>query len=156
MSPKICDHTTVGMFVWKGDRLLLIERGKPPYGFAVPAGHVDGDATFEDAAKRELKEEVGLNTSGLTLVAEGRKENKCRREGGNWHYFKFYEMTANGEVIRSPDETKQARWFSVDEMKKFAERTEQYLAGKISEEEWEKSPGLEVVMYEWFKELKII
>ncbi len=156
MSSKICDHTTVGMFVWKDDKLLLIERGKPPYGFEVPAGHVDGDTTFEDAAERELREEVGLNTSELTLVAEGRKENKCRREGGSWHYWKLYKVEVNGDMDRSLDETKQARWFSIDEIKKFAKRTEQYLAGKISEKEWENDPGLETVMHEWFKELKII
>ncbi|MEK9177792.1 MAG: NUDIX hydrolase, partial [Patescibacteria group bacterium] len=59
---KICDHKSVGMFIWNDDKLLLIERGKRPYGFAVPAGHVDGDKTFEIAAIRELKEEVGLDT----------------------------------------------------------------------------------------------
>lgn len=38
--PKICDHTSVGMFVWRGGKLLLIERAKFPFGFAVPAGHL--------------------------------------------------------------------------------------------------------------------
>ena len=76
---KVCDHTSVGIMVWRGDKLLLIERAKFPKGFAVPAGHVDGDATYEDSAKRELKEEVGLDAMGLRLIAEGRKENPCRR-----------------------------------------------------------------------------
>ena len=64
---KKCDHTSVGMLVWKEDKLLLIERKKPPFGFALPAGHVDGDDSFEVAAKRELEEEVGLKTNNIRV-----------------------------------------------------------------------------------------
>ena len=38
---KKCDHTSVGMLVWKNKKILLIERKKAPFGFAPPAGHVD-------------------------------------------------------------------------------------------------------------------
>ncbi|MEK7501870.1 MAG: NUDIX domain-containing protein [Patescibacteria group bacterium] len=153
--PKICDHTTVGMFIWNEDRLLLIERGKRPYGYAVPAGHVDGDATFEIAAKRELKEEVGLDTESIELLVEGRKENKCRREGGTWHYWKLYKIIPSGNISRSLDETKRAGWYDRTQIQELARRTEEYKFGKVSEEDWEKSPGLELVMCEWFKELKV-
>ena len=57
MSAK-CDHTSVGILVWKEEKLLLIERKNFPFGFAPPAGHLDGD-TYEEAAKRELLEETG-------------------------------------------------------------------------------------------------
>lgn len=80
--PKVCDHKSVGMIVWKNEKLLVIERAKFPKGFAVPAGHVDEDKTFEDAARRELKEEVGLDIQKMKLVWEERIENPCGREGG--------------------------------------------------------------------------
>ena len=153
---KICDHTSVGMFVWKEGRLLLIERKKFPPGFAVPAGHVDGDTSFEESAKRELKEEVGLDTTELELIAEGRKENHCRREGGNWHYWKLYRCEVAGDMKGNADETRQAGWFAKEQIAKLAERTERYSKKEISEDEWNRNPGLEPVMYEWFKELKII
>jgi len=153
---KVCDHKSVGMLVYKGDQLLLIERGRFPFGFAVPAGHVDADPTFEESAVRELKEEVGLDTKSIKLLLEGRKENKCRREDGSWHYWKIYQIEAEGEIDRSMEETKQAGWYGTDEIKLLAEKTEKYLRKEISEEEWNENPGLEAVMYEWFKELKII
>ena len=153
---KICDHTSVGMMVWQDGKLLLIERARKPYGFAPPAGHVDADILFEDSAKRELHEEVGLTTVSLKLLAEGRRENHCRREGGTWHHWKIFEAETIGEIKRSEDETKQARFVSKEEVLKLAQRTEKYLNKEITEEEWEKSPGLETVWYEWFKELKII
>ncbi len=136
---KKCDHTSVGMMVWHDDKLLLIERIKFPFGFAIPAGHVDGDATFEDAARRELGEEVGLNTIKLELLLDIRKENPCRREDGTWHHWKIYKVDANGELSRSLEETKQAGWFSISEIKQLAEKSQ-----------------LEPVMYELFKELSII
>lgn len=154
--PKQCDHKSVGMLVWRDDKLLLIERAKFPFGFAPPAGHVDGDPLFEDAARRELKEEVGLEATGLKLLFEGRKDNPCHREGGNWHYSKLYEVTTIGEVKRSEDETKQVGFYSKEDLKLLAQKTEKFLSGKTKEKEWEDSPGLEPAWYEWLKELKII
>lgn len=152
---KICDHKSVGMLVWKDEKLLLIERGRFPFAFAPPAGHCDGD-DFEFTAKKELQEEVGLNVESLKLLIEGRKENPCRREDGTWHHWQIFEVEFSGDVNRSLEETKQTRWVNKDELKSLAVRTEEYRAGKISEEEWEKSPGLEPVWYDWMKDLKII
>ncbi len=153
---KICDHTSVGMLVEKEGKILFIERRNKPFGFAMPAGHVDGDVTYEIAAERELREEVGLIATKLELVAEGRKENPCKREGGTWHYWKVYKVSVEGELERSQEETKKVFWASRDEIKKLALRTEEYRAGKISEEEWEKNPSLEPIRYDWFHELGII
>ena len=153
---KLCDHKSVGMLVWRNDNLLLIERRKPPFGFAPPAGHIDGDNSFEEAAKRELREEVGLEAKNIELLIEGRKDNACRREDGSWHYWKIYKIEADGEVKRSKDETKQADFFTQNDLLLLAGKTESYLRGDIKQNDWEKSPGLEPVWYEWLKELKII
>jgi ADP-ribose pyrophosphatase YjhB (NUDIX family) len=144
------------MLVWKDGKLLLIERKRPPFGFAPPAGHLDLDSSFEHSAERELKEEVGLDSKNIELLIEGRKENPCRREGGSWHYWKIYKVETSGEVKRSEDETKQAGFYSSDDLKLLADKTERYLSGDIKQNEWEESPGLEPVWYDWLKELKII
>lgn len=153
---KICDHKSVGMIVQKDGKILLIERAKFPKGFACPAGHVDEDPDFETCAKRELKEEVGLEATDLKLLIEKRKDNPCRREDGTWHYWKVFKTEASGDVVRSLDETKKAGWYSKEEIKVLGEKTEAYLAGNIPEEDWNANPGLEPIWYEWFKELEII
>ena len=153
---KICDNTSVGVIVWKDDKLLLIERARFPFGFAIPAGHVDGDDAFEIAAKRELKEEGGLETLGLFLLLESKKYNVCRRPNGSWHYWKIYQAEVSGEINRSLDETKKVGWYTKEDLKRLAIRTEEYIAKNITEDDWTKNPGLEVVMYEHLKELKII
>lgn len=144
------------MLVWRTDALLVIQRRKPPFGFAPPAGHVDEDSSFEEAAVRELREEVGLIAEAVRLIREGRKNNACRRKDGTWHYWKIFEVQAAGDVERGLDETIGFNWLKIDDIRNLARRTEQYLAGQISETEWQLLPGLEPVWYEWFQELEII
>jgi len=120
------------------------------------AGHVDNKGSFENAAKEEVEEEVGLSPKDIKLLLEGRKDNSCRREGGSWHYWKIYQVDADRDIKRSEDETKQAGWFSLDQIKSLAQKTERYLAGEIPEEEWKQSPGIEPVWLEWFRELEMV
>ncbi len=150
-----CDHKSVGIIVFRDGKLLLIERKKVPFGFAPPAGHVDEHGGFQEAAKAELKEEVGLTASSLRLQFKGRQENPCRR-GSKWHYWEVYKAEATGELVPSPDETKQAIWCTEEELYALAEKTKRYIAGEINDEEWEKSPGLEPVWWDILKETDIL
>ena len=152
---KVCDNKSVGILVWQDDKLLLIERKKFPFGFAPPAGHIDEHGSFEQAAQNELKEEVGLNALNVKLIIEGKKENPCRR-GGAWHYWKIYQAQVSGELSPSKEETKQAGWYSKDDLQELAERTKHYLVKEFDEKAWQKSPGLEVVWYDWLKEVNLI
>ena len=149
-----CDHFSVGMLVVIDGKLLLVERIKFPFGFAPPAGHVDG-ASFTGAAISELREETGLDAQRLGLVWAGRKEFPCRR-GGDYHQWMVYKALASGDIKRSNDETKQADWYSLPEITKLMKRTKEYLDGKISKEEWELSPGIEHVWYEIFQEPSVL
>jgi ADP-ribose pyrophosphatase YjhB (NUDIX family) len=45
--------------------LVLVERQKPPYGWALPGGFVEYGETLEEAAVREAKEETGLTVDLL-------------------------------------------------------------------------------------------
>jgi ADP-ribose pyrophosphatase YjhB (NUDIX family) len=149
-----CDHTSVGILVWQNDRLLLVERNRFPFGFAPPSGHLDGDHSFEIAALRELKEEVNLSIINIKLIAEGKMNNKCRREEGDWHYWKIYSASVEGDIKAHPEEIKRVVMSNKEEIYMMTQRYEAYFSNKISEEEWQANPGLEPVWYEWFKILE--
>lgn len=149
-----CNHTSVGMLVRRKDETLLIERKNFPFGFAPPAGHLDEGEEFEDAARRELKEEVGLEVKSIRLLTEGRKENRCGRPEGDWHYWKIYEVEAEGDVRPQKDEVKRVDWHDSNSIAMLSKRTKSYLSGAISDSEWEKDPGIETVWLEWFNEMR--
>jgi ADP-ribose pyrophosphatase YjhB (NUDIX family) len=46
-------------------RVLLIHRRNPPLGWALPGGFVEYGETVEDAVRREMKEETGLELEDL-------------------------------------------------------------------------------------------
>jgi ADP-ribose pyrophosphatase YjhB (NUDIX family) len=146
-----CDHKSVGVLVKNDVGLLLIERKKWPYGFAPPAGHVDAHPTWEEAAESELFEEVGLCSTQLTLVVEGRRTNPCRRPEGTWHYWKIYRAITTGKIKPSASEVKRAIWCSEHQLNELAQRTIGYVSGAVTEENWILRPGLEPVWFEWLK-----
>ena len=56
---------TVDIIIEIGDRIVLIERKYPPYGWALPGGFVDYGESFEEAAEREAQEETGIAVTDL-------------------------------------------------------------------------------------------
>lgn len=56
---------TVDIIIEIEDKIVLIERKNPPYGWALPGGFVDYGESFETAALREAKEETCLEVTGL-------------------------------------------------------------------------------------------
>src|SRR5450759_3819219 len=93
-----CDNRSVGVIIRNPQgHILLIERARHPFGWAPPSGHVDQDVDQElvplwsKAAKREVKEEVGISLKAIQNLGQGRLGNKCRREGGDWHYWVIFE-----------------------------------------------------------------
>ncbi len=57
---------TVDIIIEIGDKIVLIERKNPPFGWALPGGFVDYGESYETAALREAREETCLDVKNLT------------------------------------------------------------------------------------------
>lgn len=60
--------TTAIIEIYEGNQfkgIVLIERGKAPWGKAIPGGKVEYGETVENAVRREMMEEVNLELSDL-------------------------------------------------------------------------------------------
>lgn len=108
----------VGIVVLRQDRVLLIQRGKPPREgqWSIPGGMQHLGETLHDATKREALEETGLvvEVRGLLDVIdliETDDEGHTRR-----HYtlIDFWGTAAEGEPVAG-DDARDARWFTLAE-----------------------------------------
>lgn len=169
---KTCDNKCIGILVWKDNQLLMIERKKYNFGFAIPAGHLDGDDPL-NAAEKELSEEVGLIADELKERLNLDLSNPCRRENGTHHLWTIAEATQwHGEIKPSTDETKSYLWADKNLIVQLAQHLENFAAEnkilldhehipKIVKEtndnpSWKENPGLEPPMYFLFKKLGIV
>jgi 8-oxo-dGTP diphosphatase len=91
-------------------RVLLIRRGHPPYKgeFALPGGFVDVGETVEDACRREVKEEVGLDVSELTLIGVFSDPNRDPR--GHTVSAAFLTELQGDAVPVAGDDAADAEW----------------------------------------------
>ena len=128
-------HYSVGALIEKDGKYLLIDRVKPPLGFAGLAGHVDEGETAIDALLREVKEESGLDVVEHTLLTEEEiGDNICSR-GVPVHYWQVYRCKVSGEIKQNMAETKSIGWYSKEELSQLT---------------------LEPVWKYWFEKLNII
>ena len=68
VTPAIAVDTIIEMTDRPGRPIVLIERRKPPHGWAIPGGFVDVGETLEAAAMREAKEETSLDVTLKCLL----------------------------------------------------------------------------------------
>jgi ADP-ribose pyrophosphatase YjhB (NUDIX family) len=61
----------IGVIAFRGDEVLLIRRGRPPRlgEWSLPGGAQRLGERAEDAARRELREEAGIEVGPLRLLA---------------------------------------------------------------------------------------
>ena len=105
------------IFGFDGERLqvLLIERGIEPYKgrWAFPGGFLKMDETAEEGAKRELKEETGLENAYIQQLHTFSNPNRDPRE--RVITIAYYALVKIQEV-KGGDDAASAKWFPLDEI----------------------------------------
>ncbi len=110
-------HFSVGAFIERDGKYLLIDRAVPPPGFACVAGHIDEGEDEKQAIVREIKEEVGLDAYDLQLLSEEELDWNWCSKGVTGHHWYLFRCSVSGDLERSKTETKSAGWYSREEIK---------------------------------------
>lgn len=85
--------------------IVLIKRKNPPHGWALPGGFVDESESFEDAVKREVKEEVGLD---ITALAQMYTYSDPNRDPRGHHVTTVYLAIAPNQEPKPADDAAAA------------------------------------------------
>lgn len=108
----------VSVAMWRDGKVLLTQRGKPPFigTWSFPGGRVKTGEHLEEAAKRELLEETGLEAKGLVFVRP--VEIILHQDDRISHHIVLSLFTCRwggGEALAATD-AKALRWVELDEI----------------------------------------
>lgn len=120
-----CDCVIFG-FDGMDIKVLLIERGEEPYAgkWAFPGGFMKIDETADECARRELREETGLDGVEVTQFHVYSAVDRDPRE--RVVTVAYYALVRLADV-KGGDDARAARWFGVDEIPSLAFDHEQIL-----------------------------
>ncbi|MFD1189664.1 NUDIX domain-containing protein [Phenylobacterium conjunctum] len=102
-----------GVAILRDDALLLIRRARPPEAgcWSLPGGKIDLGERTEDAARREILEEVGLRLGDLQLLCVV----DLLTPDAHWVSPTFLAERFEGEpILLEPEKHTGLGWFKLD------------------------------------------
>ena len=109
----------VGVVVWRGDNVLLIQRGKPPRigAWSLPGGAQELGETVRETAGREVREETGveIDVTHLIDVVDTITRDKDGRVRLQYTLVDFAAEWRLGETVACSD-AMGAQWIHPDDL----------------------------------------
>ena len=110
----------VGLFVFNENKQVLMQLRTDYNKWGFLGGAMELGESFEETAKRELKEETNLDIVDLTMVKVlSGKDTYREYPNGD----KLYDITAifvvtnyRGDLMVNDEESKKLDWFNIDEL----------------------------------------
>lgn len=106
---------TTDVLIYTPERgMVIIERGNPPLGFALPGGFIEEGEQAEAAALREMREETGLEVELTGLLGVYSRPDRDPRQ----HTLSvvFTGRPRNPEALRAGDDAAQAAFYALDKL----------------------------------------
>lgn len=108
--PKI----TVAAVIVKNNKILLEKRAIEPFKgyWCLPGGHVEHGETAQQAVKREVKEETGLEVKKTEFLFYQDEIIPAI----NWHAVVLvFRCSVSGNIKRQKEEVEEIKWFELSE-----------------------------------------
>ena len=121
MSREYPDRPVVGVgaIVWRGERVLLIRRGRPPRlgQWSLPGGAQQLGETLEEAIRREVREETALELARVSFLTTVDLVERDAAGRVRYHYtlVDFSAEAGDGDPIAG-DDADAVAWFEPGEL----------------------------------------
>lgn len=132
-------HRAVHIFVFNQEGQLYLQRRSmtkdtaPGKWVSSCSGHVDTGEDYDEAAYRELIEEIGLrDPQEMKLIF---KEAPCRQTG--YEFVCVYTCQSEGPFVLDPEEISDGRWVDMEHLKNWLKERPRDFAWSFSHL-WEK------------------
>lgn len=121
--PSVAVDTVLFTVIENSLKVLLIKRGMQPFAglWCLPGGFVKIEENLEDATKRELKEETGVDPKDLyleQLYTWGNPKRDPRSRVISVSYFALADPTKVKPFVTGEEQIKDVQWFPVNDLPK--------------------------------------
>lgn len=112
MSHKI-RAITIDAIIIRANKILLIKRGNEPFKdyWALPGGYIEWDEEAEETVRKEVKEEVGLDVTKMTLLNAYTKPERDPEQKITLAY-----IVETKDTPHAGDDAKAYQWFALDNL----------------------------------------
>jgi mutator protein MutT len=112
----------VGALIFEGRNILLVERAKEPLKgyWSIPGGIVEAGEKLEDAVRREVREETGLEIEPLAMFEIFERIMPDSEMRPEYHYVLIdYLCRAVGGQLAAASDVSQAAWVSEQNLREY-------------------------------------
>lgn len=104
----------VGLYITYKGRIVMV-KGPKWNGWRVPGGHIEYGEDMFDAARREAKEELGINVipKGLMGVAQAIKPMDFRKQEKHFIFFEILCEAETDKLVLEEREISEYKWVAL-------------------------------------------